>query len=266
MKERGLGFIVIAAIVIIAAFLFYPRKTSKVESVPEPPAPAPVQPAPSPSPPPEPAVKFPLPEAPQAVPEQPLPVLDQSDQPVHEDLSALLGADAAAKFLVPDALIRRIVSTVDNLPREKLALRLWPVKPVDGKFAVSEPGGRMQIAPENPARYQPFVAVVAAVDTMRAAAFYQHYYPLFQQAYRDLGYPSGYFNDRLVEVIDHLLATPVAPAVIDLVRPAVYYKFADPALEKLSAGQKILLRIGPDNARLIKAKLAEFRRHVAGPG
>ena len=37
---------------------------------------------------------------------------------------------------------------------------------------------------------------------------YKQYYPLFQQAYVDLGYPEGYFNDRLVEVIDHLLATP----------------------------------------------------------
>jgi hypothetical protein len=108
------------------------------------------------------------------------------------------------------------------------------------------------------------VAVVAAVDTRRAADVYRHYYPLFQQAYRDLGYPTGYFNDRLVEVIDHLLATPAAPAAIELVRPAVFYKYADPALEQLSAGQKILLRVGPDNARLLKAKLAEFRGLVSG--
>lgn len=260
MKERGLAIIAVVAAAIIAAFLFFPRKSEKVEPLPEP-APVPVQP--EPAPPPEPAIKHPVPEAP-AVPEQPLPALDASDPTVRDDLTAIFGADAVGKFLAPDALIRRIVSTVDNLPREKLALRQWPVQPAAGKFAVLEEGGKMLVAPENPSRYQPLVAVISGLEAQRAASFYQHFYPLFQQAYRDLGYPSGYFNDRLVEVIDHLLATPELTAPVELVRPAVYYKFADPKLEGLSAGQKALLRIGPDHARLIKAKLAEFRRLVAG--
>lgn len=260
MKERGLGILAIAAVVVIAAFLFFPRTVDKVAPLPEP-APAPAQPAPAP--PPEPAIQYPVPETPVA-PERPLPGLDDSDAAVREDLAAVFGADAVAKFLAPDALVRRIVSTVDNLPREKLALRQWPVQPTAGKFAVREQDGVTTIAPENPSRYQAFVAVVAAVDARRAASFYQHFYPLFQQAYRDLGYPSGYFNDRLVAVIDHLLATPELAGPVELVRPVVYYKFADPELEAMSAGQKILLRLGPDNAKLVKAKLAEFRALVAG--
>jgi hypothetical protein len=44
------------------------------------------------------------------------------------------------------------------------------------------------------------------------------------------------------------------------------YQFADPALEGLPAGQKILIRMGPENASIIKAKLAELRAIVtAGP-
>lgn len=261
MKERGLAAIGIAAIAIIAAFLFFPRSADKVQPLPEPPA-APAQPAPAP--PAAPAEQHPLPEA-APIPDRPLPLLADSDGPVREDLAALFGADAVSKFLAPDELVRRIVSTVDNLPREKLALRQWPVQPTSGKFAVQEQGGATRIAPENPSRYQPFIAVVAAVDEQRAASFYQHFYPLFQQAYRDLGYPSGFFNDRLVAVIDHLLATPELASAPELVRPAVYWKFADPELEGLSAGQKILLRIGADNARVLKAKLAAFRALVAGP-
>jgi hypothetical protein len=219
-------------------------------------------PAPSPAAPVEPAVQFPIAETPAPV-EKPLPSVDQSDPAVREEFAALFGAEAVSRFLAPDMLIRRIVSTVDNLPREKLALRQWPVQPAPGKFAVTERGGRTVIAEENPARYRPFVAAVAAVDVQQAAAFYQRFYPLFQQAYRDLGYPTGYFNDRLVEVIDHLLATPDVAGPLELVRPAVYYKFADPALEGLSAGQKILLRIGADNSKLIKVRLAEFRGLIA---
>ena len=91
-------------------------------------------------------------------------------------------------------------------------------------------------------------------------------YPLFQQAYVELGYPNGYFNDRLVGVIDHLLAAPEPKAPIALTQPKVMYEFADPALADLSAGQKIMVRVGLDNEPRLKAKLREIRKAlVADP-
>jgi Protein of unknown function (DUF3014) len=95
---------------------------------------------------------------------------------------------------------------------------------------------------------------------------YIRFYPLFQQSYQNLGYPTGYFNDRLVEVIDAMLATPEPTGPIQLERPNVMYTFADPALEARPAGQKLLIRMGPQNARVIKAKLTELRAVItAGP-
>ena len=37
------------------------------------------------------------------------------------------------------------------------------------------------------------------------------------------------------------------------------YTYADPALEARPAGQKLLIRMGPENAAAIKAKLTELR-------
>jgi hypothetical protein len=96
----------------------------------------------------------------------------------------------------------------------------------------------------------------------RLANTYFHFYPLFQSAYQNLGYPNGYFNDRLVQVIDSLLATPQPSGPIELTRPNVLYTFADPNLEALPAGQKLLLRMGPDNAAVVKGKLKELRAAI----
>jgi hypothetical protein len=93
----------------------------------------------------------------------------------------------------------------------------------------------------------------------RFAAVYLRFYPLFQKAYQDLGYPTGYFNDRLVTVIDMLLATPQITGPIELVRPNVMYVFTDRKVEALPAGQKLLIRMGADNATAVKAKLMELR-------
>ena len=101
------------------------------------------------------------------------------------------------------------------------------------------------------------------IDAVKAlAVVYERLYPLFQHAYEDLGYPGKYFNDRLVEVIDHLLQTPEVAAPIPLLQPRVFWEYADPALENRSAGQKLLIRMGPQNARIIKAKLREFRAQI----
>jgi hypothetical protein len=63
-------------------------------------------------------------------------------------------------------------------------------------------------------------------------------------------------------VIDMLLDTPQVSAPIELVRPNVMYVFADASLEARPAGQKLLIRMGPDNESAIKAKLVELRPRI----
>ena len=99
-------------------------------------------------------------------------------------------------------------------------------------------------------------------DLSTLAELYRRYYPLFQDAYVNLGYPDGYFNDRLVEVIDHLLETPEISDPVQLVRPHVLYQYRDPQLEALSSGQKLLLRMGQEHASRIKTRLREFRELI----
>jgi hypothetical protein len=164
------------------------------------------------------------------------------------------------QLLVPQDLIRHVVATVDNLPRKSVALRLMPVKPVPGPFGTVGKEGSLAVNPENAARYTPYVRAFDAIDTGKLVAVYIRFYPLFQQAYAELGYPSRYFNDRVFEVIEHLLAAPDARGSIALTQPKVLYEYADPALQDLSAGQKILVRMGSDNEARVKAKLREIRR------
>jgi len=68
----------------------------------------------------------------------------------------------------------------------------------------------------------------------------------------------------LIEVIDHLLATPVVTGSVQLIRPKFYYQFADPKLEKLSAGQKIILRSGKENAGKLRKLMRSYRQRLAG--
>src|SRR3954470_15613803 len=97
-----------------------------------------------------------------------------------------------------------------------------------------------------------------AIDTRALVYSYVHAYPLFQQAYEELGYPGQYFNDRVLAAIDDMLAAPQSDGPIVVVRPKVLYQFADPDLEARSAGQKIMMRVGKDNEIKMKSKLGEI--------
>jgi hypothetical protein len=213
----------------------------------------------------EPGIVHPLPPAGNA-PAAALPDLADSDTPLREALAQLSNADAVKNFLVPQDLIRKIVVTVDNLPRQKVAVDKRPANPTAGSFAVNGDELHATLDQRNFERYKPMVAVISQLDAKQLGALYIRYYPLFQQSYQNLGYPNGYFNDRLVEVIDNLLQAPDPKGPIDLVRPNVMYIYADPAMESRSAGQKLLMRMGPENAKAVKAKLTELRAVItAGP-
>lgn len=201
----------------------------------------------------------PEPESEPATPIKPLPALDESDVPLQTSLDEIFGEESVWEILKPQNIIRNVVVTIDNLPREKLAEQFRPVNSVKGVFRISGTDAAIALSPENYARYQPFIELLRVADAEQVARLYFRFYPLFQQAYVDLGYPSRNFNDRVVEVIDHLLLTPAVQSPIKLVQPKVYYQFADPELEAMSAGQKILIRIGSENAAVVKTKLKEIR-------
>ena len=193
----------------------------------------------------------------------PLPPLADSDGPLGSAIATLLRTPTLPELFYPDRLAHRWVATIDNLPREQVAAEVRALRPPGGPLATRGEEAALAIAPDNAARYARYMELLAAVDVGQAAALYRRFYPLLQQAYEDLGYPGQYFNDRVVAVIDHLLATPDVVEPIRLVHPSVMYKFADPKLESLSAGQKALLRIGRENAAAVKVKLRALRAEIA---
>ena len=114
--------------------------------------------------------------------------------------------------------------------------------------------------------YSANIDALRAADAKQLTRVYFHFYPLFQQAYENLGYPSQYFNDRLIEVIDDMLKAPDVQGPIELVQPRVFFEYKDRDLEARSAGQKLLIRMGPANERSLKEKLRAFRAELVTSG
>jgi hypothetical protein len=267
--NRNTVLIAAAAAVLAGAGGWYAWQRNRVEVVPEPEVPAAAESAPLEE---APVIEHPLtePAAEEASAAAPLPSLADSDLPLITALTEVAGADGVAAWLVPEGVVRRFVATVDNLPRSAVAEKTRPLRAVPGAFVVersmtdaSSGEERIAISPENAGRYDAGVAALQAMDMRQVAALYRRFYPLFQQSYEDLGYPGRYFNDRVVGVIDHLLQTPVPDTPPLLVQPKAMYEYADASLEARSAGQKLLIRMGPEHAAAVKAQLTALRAEIS---
>ena len=219
------------------------------------------------------------PAAPVALPGELQPVkIPAAAQPLAADqiISAItdfLGSKAALTFFQLTDFPRKFVATVDNLGRSHAPTVAWPISPTEGRFTVQTFDGATVVSSDNGLRYTPLVLLLEKINAGLAMDLYVRMYPVLQQTYVDLGYPNREFNDRLLQVINHLLATPNAPQVmavqltevkgpIPSVRPWVRYEFADPALEALSSGQKIMLRVGSVNQNRLKARLSALRQEI----
>jgi hypothetical protein len=274
------SLIVFAILLLAAAAFLYFRpqsitepvaSTVEQESVAVTPREQPVAPPPAAPEPEEPLV----PDAPPppTVEEIPLPPLAESDPLAIGMIENLAGAGAPARFFAVDNLVSRLVATVDALGTRQVPGAIQAVQPPEGDFlaiAVSDPEtvirneagdeiAQFDMDPANADRYLPFVELLESMETEVLVDAYRRHYALVEEAYRMQGYPQGSFNQRLVEVIDQLLVTPLVEEPIRLIRPEAYFLFADPDLEALTAGQKIMLRMGNENAARVKTRLSDIR-------
>ncbi len=230
----------------------------------EPPSPEPPEPLPPPSVAEPSPVETPAPQVISCRASEP-GAQSSSASAIQTAITTLIGKQTADQLFSFGSLIRHFVVTVDNLPRKKIPRRYAFTRRVPGQFQATaqDDYDNALLDQKNFERYAGFVSLAEQADPDAWVSLYIDFCPLFQQAYEELGYPDRAFHDRLLEVIDHILDAPEIDQPIKLVRPKVFYLFADPALESLSAGHKIMIRIGNDNAARVKTELRALRSALA---
>ena len=241
-RTIGIGVLVIA-IIGIAAVLYYFLHERPTE-VPPPPGP--------------PAKESISPPIEKQIPFMTLPNLNQSDEWLRKKAKELSNYAKLAEWLKVNDLIRRITAAVDNIadglsPRAHLGF-LDPKK----TFRVSKKGGNLIINPQSYHRYDRVADTFASLDAAGVVRIFQELKPLFQEAYRELGYPHQDFQETLIRAIKVLLGTPIVEGDIALKEGVISYFMVDEDLEGLSDAQKHLLRMGPQNTQKIQNKLREM--------
>ncbi len=247
MKRQALSPVVIGlvilAVVALSAYIFFQIFWGPPEAAP-----------PAPLPPPAAVID----EAPPAE-APPLPELGESDPTIRTLLNQLSAHPRFAAWVTPDRLVERFVAAVANVARgESPRSHVGFLEP-GGRHLPTVRDGAIYLNRKSYGRYGTTTEVFTSLDTAAGVRLYRQLKPLFDEAYRELGYPSGEFDVALAKAIDEILDTPIPAGDLELERQVTTYKLKDPALEGLSAAQKHFLRMGPANMRQIQVKLRLMR-------
>jgi len=194
-----------------------------------------------------------------------LPPLDLTDPVVRGLLRHLSSRPELAAWLASDNLIRNLVVSVENVAAGQTPARhLRRLKP-PGAFQAESRGDTLTIDPRSYSRYDGLADTLQSMDAANLARVYSILKPRMRDAYRDLGHAEGDIDAAVERAIVHLLQTPVLDGHVELGQRTVSYTFRDPALERLSPAQKQLLRMGPRNARIVRARLRDIAGELGIP-
>jgi len=194
-----------------------------------------------------------------------LPPLAESDPLVRELAGHLSSQPRLAAALATPDVIRRFVAAVDNVADGEVPRVQLPALAPTGEFRVEERPDGASIDPRSYARYDAVGDLVGSIDAAGSAELYHRLAPLADAAYAELGYPDRRFDDRLRAALVRLLGTPLLEGRVAVTPRVLTWRFADPALERLSPVQKQLVRLGPRNERLVQQKLREIAEALGIP-
>ena len=184
-----------------------------------------------------------------------VPPLAESDPIVRTLVQSMSSHPSVLAWLATDGLIRNFTVVVDNVADGRTPARHLKVLAPTGRFRTTRDAAGLHIDPGSYSRYDNLAAAVGTVDPQAAARVYATLKPRIEEAHRDLGSQVP-FDQTLEDAIVRLVQTPIGRGEGRLApKGAEAFQYTDERLESLTDAQKVLLRMGPANARIVQEKL-----------
>ena len=208
----------------------------------------------------EPAVDPTPPPPPPAPVEEPLPRLEESDDAVRDAVGDIPLGTAGQQYLIPGNIIERSASLIYLMAQGDVPYRLLPVSRPKAAFPISDDGTQVVTDPAGFERYNALTQWLQSLDLESLLSSLEWFIPLFREAWSYYGEDSAAFDMAVVMTLDLVIATPeIDLNEARLIRKEAVWIFEDPAIEGLAPIQKQVLRMGPENAEIVKAKATEAR-------
>lgn len=190
----------------------------------------------------------------------PLPPLGESDDAVRDALGAIPLGTPGQQYLLTSNIIERSSSALYLMAQGDVPYKLLPIARPKIPFPISDDGLKVTADPAGFSRYDTLSGWLRQIDITAVIESLQWLLPLFREAWSFYGDSSDGFDAAIVNTLDAIVSTPeIDMSEARLIRKEAVWIYEDPAVEALPPLQKQILRMGPDNALIIKAVAGQTR-------
>lgn len=182
-----------------------------------------------------------------------------ADSYARERIDSVNGGKALEQFVAGDFVVERTVAIIDALRRGEIPYKLLPIGRPPQAFPIKDDGLRVTMDPAGFSRYDGFANWVNSLDVKAMVLLFNEYQSLATAALSQIGVNDFDIRGAALAATTQILATPEMPDRAELLRKEANWIYADNELENLSALQKQLLRMGPENAEILQQKARELR-------
>ncbi|HDY83400.1 MAG TPA: DUF3014 domain-containing protein [Halieaceae bacterium] len=200
----------------------------------------------------------------EAVPAEPEITIQNSDQELRNLLATAGATPLVTQVLEANDLVQRGAGMIDGFSRGLVPRKALPLAPPKKAFSTVKTDGLTYIDPASYTRYDSYVQAIASLDVNLLVSIFHRYRTLLEQAYAGFGYSGEDMDNALIRSLDYILATPEPSEPLALQRKEAIFQYLDPKFEQLTASQKQLLRMGPENFAKIKQQARALRQGLLG--
>jgi hypothetical protein len=193
-----------------------------------------------------------------------LPELASSDGEFRKAVTS--SAPELAQWLNSESLIRKFMTIANDVSQSQRINKHFEFLKLPQRFTPGTNSEGLFMDAESQHRYDRLATAIAEADTTGLVTTYQIFKPLLQQVYQEFSYPDEFPLDAMLRKAGaEIMAAPIIEGPIPLTKNAMRYPFADPQLEALNPVRKQMLRMGPENTRLIQEKIKALLEKLAEP-
>jgi hypothetical protein len=199
-------------------------------------------------------------DAPELAPSETPLTMAEAEAQLAELAQGLSESPCWRLCLAQDQPLLRLVRLCDDLANGSRPLASLDFLRQTQPFAAARTAdGRLVVSQATKERYSACVQMFASLPALPLAKLYLTLEPALQEACEALGYRDVHVRSLVTAAANHILVIPQLDAEPSLVQqgPGLYV-WESPELEKLTPAQKLLLRLGQENVRLVRNKVEEL--------
>ena len=161
-----------------------------------------------------------------------------------------------APWFGTDEVLKKYTFLINDMSQNQILTKNRKFLQPPSKIEVQTDDQGLYLGEKSYKRYDGFAQTIDQINVNKGMGVYLAFKPLLNEVYKVFSYPESYqLDDIFLKAAANVIKAPVVEGRIGLIKHSLLYKFKDKELETLSAVEKQMLRMGPENTKIIQAKL-----------